>query len=364
MEYHATTSTTRGVTGGRAWRSRARGRRTFTSSGPSEYEHAARRRARDPSPLQEGRPRTPRGACDERAPPPTRRRARRRRSCKGPFWGGLPQKGGNAHPVSVEEKLLQVRGVACPCATPSRRLRSWSSASRRRPTRRTWRARSPLGDPAPRRRPRRAPVLHALPARPGADRRGPRPLRARRLRLLPEADQVLRAGPVAPGAVAAGRQVYVVPNRLEEPLPRARARTTPRPGPPAPLRPEHVTASSSRRPTAAPRRRRRTTSTAPAAGTACAGAAGTRCRGGAPTAGRPCRGTSSRASSGRCGLARQGALRRLLAGAPAAVRRGGPGDDVRPLPGRRREAGPGLAARSATPSRQRTSAASASPSRT
>ena len=80
----------------------------------SEYEHAVRRRARDPGLLIRRQAEDAARACDEPraaadypagAAPPL---------VLIPFWGGLPQKGGNAHSkVSVEEKLLQLRGVAC-----------------------------------------------------------------------------------------------------------------------------------------------------------------------------------------------------------------------------------------------------------
>ena len=86
----------------------------------SEYEHAVRRRARDPELLIRRQAEDAARACDEPraaadypagAAPPL---------VLIPFWGGLPEKNekggsvGNAHSkVSVEEKLLQLRGVAC-----------------------------------------------------------------------------------------------------------------------------------------------------------------------------------------------------------------------------------------------------------
>ena len=187
----------------------------------SEYEHAVRRRARDPEVLIRRQAEDAARACDEPraaadypagAAPPL---------VLIPFWGGLPQKGGNAHSkVSVEEKLLQLRGVACSVRNtfPGAALVvGVASAADEAYVAGAVNASEVL----------RLDVAHGAHLSFTLFRRVQELIDAGRGRyarvdyvFFTEADQVLRAA-LSPRALVAalGRQVYVVPNRLEEPFP-------------------------------------------------------------------------------------------------------------------------------------------------
>ena len=187
----------------------------------SEYEHAVRRRARDPEVLIRRQAEDAARACDEPraaadypagAAPPL---------VLIPFWGGLPQKGGNAHSkVSVEEKLLQLRGVACSVRNtfPGAELVvGVASAADEAYVAGAINASEIL----------RLDVAHGAHLSFTLFRRVQELIDAGRGRyarvdyvFFTEADQVLRAA-LSPRALVAalGRQVYVVPNRLEEPFP-------------------------------------------------------------------------------------------------------------------------------------------------
>ena len=187
----------------------------------SEYEHAVRRRARDPEVLMRRQAEDAARACDEPraaadypagAAPPL---------VLIPFWGGLPQKGGNAHSkVSVEEKLLQLRGVACSVRNtfPGAALVvGVASAADEAYVAGAVNASEVL----------RLDVAHGAHLSFTLFRRVQELIDAGHGRyaavdyvFFTEADQVLRAA-LSPRALVAalGRQVYVVPNRLEEPFP-------------------------------------------------------------------------------------------------------------------------------------------------
>ena len=221
----------------------------------SEYEHAVRRRARDPGLLIRRQAEDAARACDEPraaadypagAAPPL---------VLIPFWGGLPQKGGNAHSkVSVEEKLLQLRGVACSVRNtfPGAELVvGVASAADEAYVAGAINASEIL----------RLDVAHGAHLSFTLFRRVQELIDAGRGRyarvdyvFFTEADQVLRAA-LSPRALVAalGRQVYVVPNRLEEPFPAGTSKDYATPRAAGPLGQNAVTASSSRRPTAAPR---------------------------------------------------------------------------------------------------------------